>query len=204
MAETTRPAFKVIQGGGEKPRDWLSPPPTVLGKSPFDRHTVMAYRVAAGDLQKHLANGRRQPILDLWWHVRGELPPVPGAQRHSGLQLSMDSGLHTAHASFRGLMRPAGDDDRGFDWAAFITKPRQGLKYRPSLSSVIEPYTIPSDVVFVIYARLDFPEGRAYRNKRGMKPVTNGVITHWQFVECDPENPQLPIDHQTRFRRRYW
>ncbi|TPI39198.1 hypothetical protein FJW07_13490 [Mesorhizobium sp. B3-1-9] len=164
----------------------------------------MAYRVATGDVRKHLQAGRRQPILDLWWHVHGEVPPVPGVSASSIGSSQGTPGLAGAHACFRGLMRPAGEDDRGFDFAAFITKPATGFRYEPSMACPIRQYQIPGDLVFVIYARLDFPEGRRHNPVDGKPPVTEGVIMLWQFVECDPKDPMLPIDHQLRFRRRLW
>jgi|UniRef100_Q11IP8 hypothetical protein len=201
---SVRPRLKLIEGGGKKSSEWLSPPSTVLGKSPFDNAAIMAYRVAPGDLRKHIATGRHQPILDLWWHVYGETPPVPGAERYSSMFADTEQGLHSAHACFRGIMRPVAEDDRGLDYAAFVTKPKVGFRYRPSMSCVIEPYDIPEDLLFLIYAHLDFPEGRAYQSKTGNRPVTNGVVTHWQLVECDPAEPLLPMDYEARFRRRYW
>lgn len=152
-----KPNLRLIQGGGEQLSEWLSPPKTVVGRSPFKKDAIMAYRVAAGDLRKHIQVGRRQPIMDLWWHVYGELPPLPGASRF-GSELERQSvGLHSARACFRGIMRPVGEDDQGLDHVAFVSKPTVGFKYKPSMSCLLEPYSIPSDLVFVIYARLDFP-----------------------------------------------
>lgn len=202
--DQNRPHLRLVDGGGEKLSKWLSPPSTVVGRAPFDKTAIMAYRVAPGDLRQHVKSGRRQPILDLWWHVYGELPPLMGAGRHSSILNAADTGLHTAKACFRGLMRPIAEDDRGFDHIAFITKPKFGFRYQPSMNCLIEPYAIPDDLVFAIYAHLDFPEGRAYRNKRDRPPITNGVVTHWHLVECDPENPLLPIDHRERFTRKLW
>lgn len=204
MAKLLQPTFKIITGGKGKPSPWLCPPLTVVGKAPFDRSEILAYRVSSGDLQKHLSQGRRQPILDLWCHVHGELPPIAGVSRYNSLLAAHPTGLHTAHACFRGLMRPAGEDDRGLDFAAFVTKPKIGFRYQPSMNCLIQPFNIPDDLVFVIYARLDFPEGRAYQRTNGKRPVTNGVVTHWQLVECDLKNPMLPIDYETRFRRKLW
>lgn len=164
----------------------------------------MAYRVASGDLKKHIEIGRRQPIMDLWWHVHGEVPPLPGASRYSSLVTDQPVGLHNSHACFRGIMRPVAEDDQGLDHVAFISKPTIGFKFVPSMSCLIEPYDIPSDLVFVTYVRLDFPEGRAYQSRNGHLPITNGVITHWQLVESDPEHRGFPIDYKTRFRRRMW
>lgn len=204
MADRLHPRLRLIEGGGAKPAEWLSPPSTVVGKSPFDRSAIMAYRVAAGDLRQHLKTGRRQPILDLWWHVYGELPPLTGANRYSSIAAQSGYGLHSAYACFRGLMRPVAEDDRGHDYVAFVTKPKVGFRYEPSMNCQIEPYSLPDDVVFLIYAHLDFPEGRAYQSKRGQRPVTNGVVTHWQLVESDPEDSLLPVDHKRRFRRQLW
>ncbi|RUU02699.1 hypothetical protein EOD10_35875 [Mesorhizobium sp. M7A.T.Ca.TU.009.01.3.2] len=204
MAEREQPKFRLIVGGNQKPARWLSPPATAIGRSPFDKNRIMAYRLTTGDLQKHLDARQRQPILDLWWHVHGLVPPISGAAKFDTADSRGTRGLGGAHACFRGLMRPAGEDDRGFDYVAFVTKPAIGLKYEPSMGCLIKKFDMPADLVFVIYARLDFPEGRRHNQMDGKPPVTEGVIVLWQLVECDPENPMLPIDHKSRFRRRLW
>jgi hypothetical protein len=142
--------------------------------------------------------------MDLWWHVYGELPPMPGIDRYTHLIAPEKAGLHSAHACFRGLKRPVAEDDRGSDYVAFVTKPNIGFRYKPAMGCLAEPFDIPRDLVFVTYARLDFPEGRAYQSRNRNLPIANGIITHWQLVECDPDDPQLPVDHVVRFRRRYW
>lgn len=202
--DPAQPRLQVIQGGGARPAGWLKPPRTVLGRSPFDRTWIMSYRVAEGDTKKQLVAGRRQPLFDLWWQVHGLLPPVPGSNRYENLARRSDVGISRAHACFRGIMRPAGADARGFDFVAFVTKPTVGFQYEPSMSCVIRPFEIATDLVFVTYARLDFPQGRGYGSDIEKMPKTDGVITHWHLVEADPNDPTMPIDHATRFRRRMW
>lgn len=201
----SRDRFTVIEGGGtDRPQGWLNPPATVVGRSPFSRSRIMSYRVSEIDLRKQLMAGKRQPLLDLWWQVHGQLPPVAGVRRYVELARAA-TGFGNAHAAFRGIMRPAGRDDRGFDYVAFISKPKIGFRYEPSMSCVVSPFDISDDLVFISYARLDFPEGRGYRKGSADKmPVTDGVLTHWHLVEADPSDPLLPIDHADRFRLKLW
>lgn len=111
-------------------------------------------------------------------------------------------GIDGAHACFRGIKRPVGDDDQGYDVYAYVTKPRVLFKYAPSMSCVVEPVEIPSDLVCVIYVRMDYPYGRYSASKKS-KPISRGIVTHWELVEAD-QSGMLPIDHAERYRQKMW
>ena len=158
------------------------------------------YRVAEAEVRKALQKNRRQPVLDLWSMVLGELPPVANVGRHSDYsQLLKQQSLENAHAAFRGVKRPVGDDARGFDHVVFITNPRVHFIYSPDMVCVIKPEEIPDDVVLATYVKLDFPEGRP--NSARSKVTINGIITHWELVESDEG---LPVRSSERYRKRLW
>jgi len=54
---------------------------------------------------------------------------------------------------------------------------------------------VPADLVFVVYVRLDENCDAA---------SDTGVITHWQFVDADENDPLLPHDFANRFVNRLW
>ncbi len=195
--------FQVIEGGGRKPSAWIEIPQTVLALSPLNNSNPSTFRIAQGGILRALEHGHKQPLLDLWAMVLGQVPPVNNALIKWGTPEVRNrlKSLSSTHASFRGIKRPMGDDDKGFDVYALVTKPEMTFKYVPSMSCVIEPVEIPSDIVCVTYVRMDYPQGR---NLSGKQPVlSRGVITHWELVEAD-ETGLLPIGYHDRYRTRIW
>lgn len=194
--------FLVINGGGRKPSAWLDIPQTIIGLSTETKSRPMTYRIAVDSVRKALEMGHRQPLLDLWSLVLGKIPPVNCAETKWREYQSALNPMGSAHACFRGIKRPVGDDDNGYDVYAFVTKPQATFKYVPSLSCVIEPVQIPDDLVGVIYVRVDHPHGR--KALRGASTaISRGVVTHWELVEAD-ETGLLPIEWETRYRTRKW
>lgn len=195
-------SFKLITGGGRKPSAWIDIPQTIIGRSPSNKTQPTSFRIAGEGVRKALSAGHRQPLLDLWTFVFGRIPPVNSAETKWGDHKSYLKSFDSAHACFRGIKRPVGDDDKGFDIYAYVTKPVSMFRYIPSMGCVIEPVTIPDDIVCVIYVKMDYPHGR--RHLLGAaEPVTRGVVTHWELVEAD-ESGLLPIEWKTRYRTRMW
>lgn len=196
--------FQIIQGGGQTPSPWLDIPSVVIGRSTQNKNLNVVYRIAQSDVKKALNLNRRQPIFDLWSAVLGEIPPVPNA-KSKWANINATKGLTSllsATSCFRGLKRPVGDDDHGFDTFAFITKPTCMFRYEPSMGCTIRPVDVPSDLVHVTYVRMDYPEGRATAQKVPDRVI--GIVTHWEFVEADPLNPELPLGFAERYRQRMW
>ena len=186
---------------------WQTLPQIVPGRSPFDKATLVGYRLSQTSIKKALEAGRRQPLFDAMSMIVGLPPNVPNISRWTkdGVYRPLFP-FAKSHACFRGLKRPIGEDDRGFDTFAFITKPEWGFKAATSMVCVAEPYQIPSDLVFVTYVRLDHPiRPLALETTRQFRefPV-KGMVTHWGLVECDPVDPLLPIGHGERDRRKMW
>jgi hypothetical protein len=197
--------LELIQGGGVSPPAWRDIPSTVLARSTSNRDLAAIYRVAQDDVQKTLNVNRKQPLLDLWSAVVGEIPPFPNAaSKWSGqFKRSPLVSMADAYACFRGLKRPMGNDDRGFDCYAFVSKPTHRFVYEPSLACCIKLIDVPSDLVHITYVRCDHPVGRT-RVSEVDSVASIGVITHWHFVEADPLNTNLPIDYRNRYRQRIW
>jgi len=192
--------LKVIEGGGAARPQLLRLPPAILGPSIFNRDSLIGYRVAEQDLRKALENRRRQPALDLWSMVIGKLPPVPNASKYEEYETHLAAqSLAKAHAAFRGVKRPVGDDARGFDHVVFITKPSVHFRYIPDMVCVLTPERVPDDVVLATYVKLDFPEGRP-TSLRADVPV-GGIITHWELVERDG---LVPVHSKERYRLQLW
>jgi hypothetical protein len=107
------------------------------------------------------------------------------------------SGLKDAHALFRGIERPLAEDDDGANVLAYVVKPTTMYEYDSnSMVSVALKITVPQDVVFVVYVRLDNPDAAP-------EDMT-GIVTHWGFVEADKDDPTLPTEYNSRYRQRLW
>jgi hypothetical protein len=193
--------FTVIDGGGQKPSAWLDIPQAILGLSPESRKSQCGFRISTEGVRKALSIGNRQPLLDLWALVIGEIPPVNGARMKWKDSLSDLQSFSGAVACFRGIKRPVGNDDTGFDTYAYVTRPKTTFKYAPSLSCVVQPVSIPEDIVCVTYVRFDHPVRRPVRS--GDKALARGIITGWELVEADPV-ACLPIEWETRYRKQMW
>lgn len=194
MADT--PPLRVIRGDWVASPDWLAFPQTVRARSPFDRSKVVELRVARGDLLKAAGLRRRQPAYEFWSMILGTVPPVPGADRFAPEGATGLIALQDAHACFRGVRRPCAEDDDGDQMVAYVLKPTAFFMYeaRPPIM-FLRREPVPKDLVFVAYAKLDAPCEQA---------PNIGVLTHWQFVEADETDANLPEDFNGRYTERLW
>ncbi len=126
LIRSVRQQLTVIDGGEKPASAWLDFPAIVVGRSPFDPSVPTAYRFAKTDFVKGAKLGRKQPTFEAWSLVFGRIPPIPNSFAMTfelaGRELS---SLKDATSCFRGIKRPIGADDRGFDTVAFV---RSGLK----------------------------------------------------------------------------
>jgi hypothetical protein len=201
-----RPKLMLIEGGGRQSSGWLDLPRLVLARHFQNPKEIISYRVSTIDIQKLHTARRRQPIFELWSIVVGEPPPVDNvsyaisrAPNHKLISLS------DAHACFRGVRRPIGEDERGWDVLAYVSKPRWFFAFRPHMVCQAEVAVVPSDLVFVTYVILDWPaQASNSRAAAGQRPSAQGVIVRGEFVEADPLEPDLPADFRERYRKRQW
>ena len=199
-----KPKLQLIQGGASKASAWLDCPKVILGRSPFDKNRYVSYRISKEHAHKSALSGRREPMFDLWANVFGKPPPIPGIEQYEDYKhLLSNNSFPRAYACFRGVRRPVGEDDRGTDVCAFVSKPKIRYISQISMACLAKPVEVPTDVLMVTHVKLDFPIGRAYQSAID-GPQFNGVVTKWEFVECDSENTSLPIGHKERFWKQCW
>jgi hypothetical protein len=182
---------------GAAPGDWLRVPSSLQAPSPFDRSIFCRLKISHNDIRKAARAGRRQLVFDLWGMILGSPPPVPGVGARNDLIPGPLTSIADAHACFRGIQRPLSEDNDGRDVIAYVLRPRFFYEYDPDMVSVALKVPVPSDLVFVVYARLYDPDSIAASG-----PI--GVITHWGFVEADRADRKLPVKHASRYRTRLW
>ena len=204
-ATSLKVGWSIINGDSEKPSPWLDFPRRIISRSPFDRDQAVFFRFNKQDVEKAVRVGRRQIALDAWSLVLGQLPPIPNVQKLAPLLQSRPlSSVRDSYACFRGVRRPVGLDDRGFDFVAFVSKPYWFVASAPSLSCLAELRPVPDDLVFVVFMRLDQPSTGRYGVGVDSSTVS-GVITHWQLIESvTVDGEQLPVGYRQRFRKRLW
>lgn len=195
----------VIEGGGGQPPALLDLPSNVLARSPLSRDTLIGLRISTTGARRALELNRRQPSYDLWAGILGQAPPAFGVSSAlpDGSSAKLNP-LSSAYACFRGLRRPVADDVAGFDVFAYVHRVDYTFTFSPSMARCVSIVEVPKDLIFVTYVKLDYPEGRpcgpdAFPNGR-----IQGVVTHWAFVEATSDEPALPVDFKTRYRKRMW
>lgn len=202
-----RPSFKVIEGGGQPLPQWLTLPRYVLARSIYKDRAVVEYRPSRVNVNAALEARRYQPILDFWGGVFGEIPSINGLPlicQRAGEAFEL-TGIAKAHACFRGLRRPVSGDDHGFDFAAYVTKPRWAFERNPTMITPYGVYEVDERFVFLTFVRLDLTTlGQDNKRGKALGLPPSGVITHWGFCEADKDDPTLPVDFGGRFRKRLW
>ncbi|WP_143149196.1 hypothetical protein [Hyphomicrobium sp. CS1BSMeth3] len=194
-----RPQLQLIEGSGWELSPWIDLPPTIAAKSPFDPSAACCHRVSGHDVRRAAENGRRQPAFEFWSVICGQAPPVNNVFSAAG-RVEAEAGLISlseAHACFKGIKRPLGEDDDGADYVVYVLRPRFFYRYVPSMVCVAEKVEVPGDLLFTAYARLDHPPD-------GGATLLIGTLTHWDFVEADANDPRLPVSFGNRYSERLW
>jgi hypothetical protein len=146
-----------------------------------------------------------RPHMDCWGCVIGRPPPVPNIFGVTPSEcLSNLTSLKDAHACYRGVKRPVGNDDTGWDMVVYVSKPIWYFEHEPSLVCIAKPAPVADDLVFATCVRLDNPREERYEQGFRERAPVRGVITHWEFLESDPSDNTLPLGHKERFRKRLW
>lgn len=194
--------YSVIPGDGVKPSGMLAVPATIGAWAPFDNRQHCKFRMSKDHAAKAAKAGRRQPLLEFWSVLRGIAPPISSIgyhENHTDFPLIHGklSTLFDAHACFMGVKRPLAEDDTGANVVVYVLKPRFYYELTPDMVCMAKKVAVAPDLVFVAYARLDMPCSEN-------QSVVKGVLTHWEFVVADSDNPQLPENHATRYDEPLW
>jgi hypothetical protein len=99
-----------------------------------------------------------------------------GHAKECGIILPMI--LQKPTAIFEGLRSDEDEDRWGYGWRCYCGIPEQS--FRPDGSSA-RPYPGQVYLVFVNDEK---------------------VAYNWRWEKADPDNPRLPVDHETRFKQR--
>ena len=86
--------------------------------------------------------------------------------------------LQSPTAVFEGLRRDEDEDRRGYGWRCYCGLPDRA--YRAD-GSERQPY---AGQVYLIFVN------------------DEGVAYNWRWESADPDNPELPVNHSSRFQRR--
>lgn len=196
-----RPALdlKEIIGRVSRNAEWLNFPSGIKACSPFDQNAKVLWRIDPTTvIEAFRDSNRKQPLLELWSVVLGMTPPISGASSQLAKEKNVQlSGLGDAHACFRGVNRPVGDDLTGANSLAYIVKVRHCFTYNDESFCPVKLLRLPPDVVLIVYVSMDQAYDKAETN-------LTGVITHWSLVETQPNDAMLPIDFDKRFASRIW
>lgn len=187
------PDLRIVQGDWIACSEWLDFPNLVEAPSPTGPRQSCQYRVAKEDAVKAARAARRTPVFDFWSMVVGVPPRVMGSAPNDGDLTS----LSLAHACFKGLQRPVASDNAGENILVYVLKPKFHYVFAPRMTCCADKQIVPDDLVFVVYAKLDEPFNEFTHSVKG-------ILTHWQFVEADSNDPSLPVDYEGRYGRQLW
>jgi hypothetical protein len=124
----------------------------------------------------------------------------------SGLILR-DQVLVNPTALFKGVKRPLHSD--GVDNFVFVYVSKPDYTYRFSKwkgkKGVPDTLLAPANSVFVTYVSLTRPVvAEVQKLLQHQEIAFRGTILGWEWVHECPENPLLPINHATRYKKSIW
>ena len=188
-----------IVGRVSRNAEWLKFPLGIEARSPLDQNSKIFWRIDPTTvIEAFRDNNRKEPMLELLSIVLGVTPPILGASSYLAKEKNIRLiGLSDAHACFRGVNRPVGDDLTGANTLAYVVKVRHCFTFNDDSFCPVKLLRLPPDVVLIVYVSMD----PAYDEKNAN---LTGVITHWSLVETQPSDAMLPVDFEKRFASRIW
>jgi hypothetical protein len=177
---------------------WANLPP-VIAPHPTERGQQVRLQVSREFIVGNLRKNNRTPIYQAWAHLAGCVPPVPNiAFLHKlGVAPSL-STLENAHACFRGVERPLGNDLNGTTVYIYLLKVGVTIRFdnAPPVS-VPAVHRLDDDLVFAIYVQ----------EVAGLHVAGEslwGTALKIELIETEPPDHALPIDHCDRYDERLW
>ena len=132
-------------------------------------------------------------LFDAYYNVLNIRPPYDNIGYHEQDENFPDrfGGLGRSHAIFKGIKRPCRYEDQ--DKRLFVYVSRQRYKYTYTADMVCRVKKVPTEPGLLFVGILDF--GRV---------EGKGVILNWEWVQQDPEDPNLPIGYKDRYDERVY
>jgi hypothetical protein len=181
----------------EPKHHWLALPP-VSGPSALDRKIEHKFAISPEFVERNASISRNTPILQLWAHVVGKLPPINNVSRLATASPTPTlCTLANAVGCFQGIKRPHDDEHDGDSVAIYVLNPLVTIAYHADMVCLAKAVTVPKNTVLTVQVRPKHPLLTA-------ESQLNGVITRLEFVSSDASDPTMPVDHGTRYARMLW
>jgi hypothetical protein len=176
---------------------WLTLP-DIFAPSGASRRVVHQYRVSPEFVARSASISRNTPIMQIWAHIVGKLPPINNISRLAGATPTPTlTTLANSVGCFQGLKRPHDDEHDGDSVLIYILNPLVTIAYHADMVCLAKAVTVPKNTVLTVQVRPQHPLLAA-------ESQLNGVITRLEFVSSDALDPTMPVDHGTRYARLLW
>jgi hypothetical protein len=172
--------------------------PNFSAPSGLNRKVEQQYCVSPEFVERNASISRNTPILQIWAHIFGQLPPINNISRLAAATPTPTmSTLKNAVGCFQGLKRPHDDEHDGDSVLIYVLNPLVTISFHPDMVCLAKAVTVPKNTVLTVQVRPRHPLLAA-------ESQLNGVLTRLEFVSSDPWDPTMPVDFGTRYARLLW
>lgn len=178
-------------------RDFLSPP--VISVMGPDGKANIDLIVSPTTIQEYAKAQRKVPLLQVWSHLVGEMPPLNNAYHYPQSQYPDADirSIQSAVACFKGVNRPLNKEDDGENVYVYVFTTPQTVIWKPGMACMVAIADSPPNTVFTVHVR----SSDALQDAVG---DVWGAITKWEFVGADAERPTLPKNYRERYGDTLW
>jgi len=182
----------------EKKRPSVLELPAVSAPSPLDPKQSVDLEISSSTIQKFAKVGRKTPIFEAWAHLVGEMPPINNAMYLPSQRPAARLGiLKNAHACFKGVRRPYGDQDRGSEIYVYVISTSHTIRWVSAMDCVADLVDAPGGKLLTVQVC----------HSSSLQPSVESVwatITKWEFVDACAEQPRFPDAHKERYDELLW
>jgi hypothetical protein len=176
--------------------NWLSLPD--VSAPGMVRKDIARYRISPEFIDRNASINRNTPLMQLWAHIVGRLPPINNISRLAGASPTPTlCTLADAVGCFQGLKRPHDDERDGDSVLIYVLNPLVTIAYHADMVCLAKAVTVPKNTVLTVQVRPQHPLLTG-------ESQLNGVVTRLEFVSSDASEPTMPVDHGTRYARLLW
>jgi len=176
---------------------WFDPP-HVPAPAHDDPDRSVTYAISPVYIERNAAVVRRTPVFQVWTHLVGALPPIPGIQTLARRRVTPTlTTLHDAVACFRGLARPLNGERRGESTLIYVLNPAVSIAYEPAMTCVARAVTVPPNTVLTVQVQ-------PIETLPVDSHMVSGTVTRLEYVFSDSAESALPDSYQTRYLEKMW
>jgi hypothetical protein len=137
--------------------NWLTFP-EVSAPSGLSRKVANRYRISPEFVERNASISRNTPILQIWAHIVGQLPPINNISRLAGATPTPTlSTLANSVGCFQGLKRPHDDEHDGDSVLIYVLNPLVTIAYHADMVCLAKAVTVPKNTVLTVQARPKHP-----------------------------------------------